>query len=60
MRKPKTNRKYRLHQKIKKAGFRYTPSLKTVYANFDYGNDNKDIIELQNDFAYQVQLEIPD
>lgn len=58
IRTAKENRRYRLHQKIGKAGVRYNPSVKTIYVPFDDDLQNKDILELQKDFNYQIQLEI--
>ena len=58
LRTTKTNRKYRLHQKLIKAGVKYNPNLKTIYVPWDYAIENKDLKELQNNFSYQIQLEI--
>jgi hypothetical protein len=54
----KSNRKYRLHQKLKKAGVRYNPNLKTIYVPWNFEMENKDLKELQNNYCYQIQLEI--
>ncbi|KIA99258.1 hypothetical protein OA93_06415 [Flavobacterium sp. KMS] len=62
LRKPirtaKENRRYRLHQKIGKEGVKYNAYLKTIYVPFDDDLQNKDILELQRNFNYQIQLEI--
>lgn len=58
MRTAKENRRYRLHQKIGKKGVRYNPNIKTIYVPFDNDLKNKDILELQKNFNYQIQLEI--
>ena len=58
LRTTKTNRRYRLHQKLIKAGVKYNPNLKTIYVPWDYESENKDLKELQNNFSYQIQLEI--
>ena len=47
-----------LHQKLIKAGVKYNPNLKTIYVPWDYAIENKDLKELQNNFSYQIQLEI--
>jgi hypothetical protein len=51
-------RKYRLHQKIKKL-YRYQSSTKTIFVPYNEDLRNKDIIELQTKYNYQIQLEIP-
>ena len=56
--KKSTYRKYRLHQKIKKL-YRYQSGTKTVFVPFDDDLQNKYILELQRDYNYQIQLEIP-
>ncbi|MCV9934438.1 hypothetical protein OIU80_19330 [Flavobacterium sp. LS1R47] len=58
IRTAKENRRYRLHQKIGKVGVRYNSNLKTIYVPFDDDLQNKDILELQKNFNYQIQLEI--
>lgn len=58
IRTAKENRRYRLHQKIGRVGVRYNPNLKTIYVPFDDDLQNKDILELQKKFNYQIQLEI--
>ncbi|MET3018558.1 hypothetical protein [Flavobacterium hydatis] len=58
MRTAKENRRYRLHQKIGKEGVKYNAYLKTIYVPFDNDLQNKDILELQKNFNYQIQLEI--
>lgn len=58
IRTAKENRRYRLHQKIGKVGVRYNSNLKTIYFPFDDDLQNKDILELQKNFNYQIQLEI--
>lgn len=58
MRTSKQNRRYRLHQKLAKAGVRYNPNVKTIYVPWDFETENKDLKELQKDFNYQIQLEI--
>lgn len=58
MRTSKQNRRYRLHQKLAKAGVKYNPILKTIYMPWNYEIENSDLKELQKDFNYQIQLEI--
>jgi hypothetical protein len=58
LRTTKVNRRYRLHQKLAKAGVRYNPNLKTIYVPWDFQMKNKDLNELQNNYCYQIQLEI--
>lgn len=54
----KDNRRYRLHQKLRKAEIRFSSSSKTVFVPFDNDLQNKDVKELQNEYNYQIQLEI--
>lgn len=54
----KANRRYRLHQKLIKAGVKYNPNLKTIYLPWDFEMENKDLKELQKEYSYQIQLEI--
>ena len=56
IRTAKLNRKYRLHQKLSKAGVRYNPNLKTIYVPWDFETENKDLKELQNNYCYQYNL----
>jgi hypothetical protein len=58
MRTSKENRRYRLHQKLRKAGVRFDSDIKTVYVPYDDALQNKDMRELQNNFNYQIQFEI--
>ncbi len=51
-------RKYRLHQKIKGL-FRYQSSTKTIFVPYNDDLQNKFLLELQNNYNYQIQLEIP-
>lgn len=51
-------RKYRLHQKIKEL-YRYQSSTKTIFVPYDEDLQNKYILELQKNYNYQIQLEIP-
>jgi hypothetical protein len=51
-------RKYRLHQKIKEL-YRYQSSTKTIFVPYDENLQNKYILELQRNYNYQIQLEIP-
>jgi hypothetical protein len=50
-------RKYRLHQKIKGL-YRYQSSIKTIFVPYDDDLQNKNILELQRNYNYQIQLEI--
>lgn len=56
--KKSTYRKYRLHQKIKKM-YRYQSSTKTIFVPYTDDLQNKYILELQRNYDYQIQLEIP-
>ena len=58
IRTSKINRRYRLHQKLKRAGLRYSAMLRTIYVPWDFEMENDDLKELQNDFSYQIQFEI--
>jgi hypothetical protein len=51
-------RKYRLHQKIKGL-YRYQSSAKTIFVPCNEDLQNKYLLELQNNYNYQIQLEIP-
>ncbi len=51
-------RKYRLHQNIKKM-YRYQSSTKTIFVPCDDDLKNKYLTELQSNYGYQIQLEIP-
>ena len=53
------NRKYRLHTKLRKKSIRYNSNDKTVFFSINNVLDNKDILELQQKFNYQIQFEIP-
>lgn len=52
-----TNRRYRLHQKIKTA-FRYSAAKRTVYVPLDMAEMPPSVQELKNRFHYAVQTEI--
>jgi hypothetical protein len=56
--KQKSNRKYKLHQRIKEL-YRFEPNCKTIFVPFDDDLKNKYVLELQNNYNYQIQLEIP-
>lgn len=58
IRTAKENRRYRLHQKLRKAGVKFKSNIKTVFVPYDDDLQNKDIIELQKSYNYQIQLEI--
>lgn len=58
MRTAKVNRRYRLHQKLKNAGIKYSAVCKTIYMPWDFEELKEDIQELQNDHGYQIQTEI--
>jgi len=58
IRTSKINRRYRLHQKLKRAGLKYSAMLRTIYVPWDFEMENDDLKELQNDFSYQIQFEI--
>jgi hypothetical protein len=58
IRTAKVNRRYRLHQKLIKAGLKYNSNLKTIYLPWDFEMENKDLKELQKEYSYQIQLEI--
>jgi hypothetical protein len=51
-------RKYRLHQKIKGL-YRYQYITKTIFVPCNDDLQNKYLLELQNNYNYQIQLEIP-
>lgn len=58
VRTSKDNRRYRLHQKLRKADVRFSSNSKTVFLPFDSDLQNRDIKELQNEYNYQIQMEI--
>ncbi|OXE99993.1 hypothetical protein BC749_108174 [Flavobacterium araucananum] len=58
VRTSRENRRYRLHQKLRRANVRFSSNLKTVFVPFDNDLQNRDIKELQNEYNYQIQLEI--
>lgn len=58
IRTAKENRRYRLHQKLRKAGVRFTSNIKTVFVPYDHDLQNEDIKELQKVYNYQIQFEI--
>jgi hypothetical protein len=58
MRTKAQNRRYRLHQKLSKAGLRYHSKGKTIYVPWDFDITSSDMQELQIQFGYQVQFEI--
>lgn len=58
IRTSKRNRRYRLHQKLRRAGLRYSAMLRTVYVPWNFEIENADLKELQDDFSYQIQFEI--
>lgn len=53
------NRKYRLHVKLRKKNIRFNSHEKTVFFSINNILENKDILELQQKFKYQIQFEIP-
>jgi hypothetical protein len=54
----KNNRKYRLHQKLKKKLVKYSSSKKTVFVPAGKEVDNLDVLELQYKFNYTIQFYI--
>ena len=58
IRTAKENRRYRLHQKLRKAGVRFSSNIKTVFVPYNDDLQNKDIKELQKIYNYQIQFEI--
>lgn len=58
IRTKKINRRYRLHQKLRKVGLRYSIAHRTIYVPWNFEIENADLKELQNDFSYQIQFEI--
>lgn len=58
IRTSKRNRRYRLHQKLRRAGLRYSATLRTIYVPWNFEIENADLKELQDDFSYQIQFEI--
>lgn len=52
------NRKYYLHQKIKKLNFKYNSSEKTIYIPFNNDIESKYIEELKQNFNYSIQITI--
>lgn len=58
IRTTKRNRRYRLHQKLRRAGLRYSATIRTIYVPWNFEIENADLKELQDDFSYQIQFEI--
>lgn len=58
IRTQKINRRYRLHQKLRRVGLRYNATLRTIYVPWNFEMENADLKELQNDYSYQIQFEI--
>lgn len=58
IRNSKINRRYRLHQKLRRVGLRYNATLRTIYVPWNFEIENTDLKELQNDYSYQIQFEI--
>ena len=58
IRTTKRNRRYRLHQKLRRAGLRYSATIRTIYVPWNFEIENADLKELQKDFSYQIQFEI--
>lgn len=54
MTKSERNRRYRLHQKIKKL-YKYSPGQKTIYVAYSEELQNPDVAELCNNYNYPVQ-----
>lgn len=52
----KNNRKYRLHQKLKKKLIKYSSAKKTVFVPAGKEVDNSDVLELQSKFNYTIQF----
>lgn len=51
-------RRYRLHQLIKKLGYRYHAKQKTVFVSFATEAVHQHVEELRDKFNYNVQFEI--
>ena len=58
IRTAKENRRYRLHQKLRKVGVRFSANIKNVFVPYNDDLQNKDIKELQKIYNYQIQFEI--
>lgn len=56
-RTPEQNRRYKLHQKIKKR-FEYYAKKKTVIVPHDYDSQDEFLIELRDKFRYNIQYSI--
>lgn len=59
MRDPKDNRRYKLHQRLAKAGITYLPHNKTIYKP-QGSRPNRWEKELINKFNYSLQFFIPE
>ena len=58
--KTKKNRKrYYLHNKIKKQGYKFNPASYTIYVPIGNTKFSKDVNKLVNNFGYCIQTEIP-
>ena len=53
------NKRYRLHSKIKKLGYRYSAQNNTIYIPYNnLENLAKEVLTLKNEFNYSIQIEI--
>lgn len=55
---PAQNRRYYLHQIVKRVGFKYDPYERTVFVSANYNNNNIYVRELCMKFNYNIQFEI--
>lgn len=52
------NRRYRLHYKIRKQGYRLSAKTKTIFASYALNVYSKDVQILRDEFNYSLQTEI--
>ncbi len=51
-------RRYNLHYKIRKQGYKLNTSQKTIYVHFDYKDFSKQVMFLINKYNYAIQYEM--
>jgi ribosomal protein S20 len=57
--KKRNAKRYRLHFRIRKQGYRLNTKERTIYVEFETEIKSKQVKKLQNEFGYAIQTEIP-
>lgn len=55
---PKNNRRYYLHWKIRKQGFKLKTNVKTIYLNLETQGMSKQVEALKTEFNYTIQTQL--